>query len=276
MINATGNRMTREIQRQSLLANDIAYTQSQISTGKRLQRASDDAAAAPRLAALRRADSSSAAWSDNINVAKSLVAAADTAMGSTSDLLARARELALAGANATMSPNDRNSLVAELTAIADEIDSIASSKDSNGNALFSNGTALSMRFDSGTSFAPVPSRVDAFSVGGIDIAQRVRDAAAAVQSGDQTAIGGALDSLNQSIGHIADTHAAVGIQAQRLDRLSDHLQSQKIDRTSERSSLEDTDLTTAIANLNAQTITLDAAQAAFARINRRTLFDILG
>lgn len=276
MINATGNRMTREIQRQSLLANDIAYTQSQISTGKRLQRASDDAAAAPRLAALRRADSSSAAWSDNINAAKSLVAAADTAMGSTSDLLARSRELALAGANATMSPTDRNSLVAELTAIADEIDSIASSKDSNGNALFSTGTALTMRFDSGTSFAPVPSRVDAFSVGGIDIAQRIRDAATAVQSGDQTAIGGALDSLNLSIGHIADTHAAVGIQAQRLDRLSDHLQSQSIDRTSERSSLEDTDLTTAIANLNAQTITLDAAQAAFARINRRTLFDILG
>jgi flagellar hook-associated protein 3 FlgL len=40
--------------------------------------------------------------------------------------------------------------------------------------------------------------------------------------------------------------------------------------------LEDTDLTQAIATLNAQTLTLDAAQAAFARINRRTLMDILG
>jgi flagellar hook-associated protein 3 FlgL len=40
--------------------------------------------------------------------------------------------------------------------------------------------------------------------------------------------------------------------------------------------LEDTDLSAAIAKLNSQTITLEAAQAAFARINRRTLMDILG
>jgi flagellar hook-associated protein 3 FlgL len=40
--------------------------------------------------------------------------------------------------------------------------------------------------------------------------------------------------------------------------------------------LEDTDLTAAIARLNAQQLTLDAAQAAFARINRRSLFDLLG
>ena len=40
--------------------------------------------------------------------------------------------------------------------------------------------------------------------------------------------------------------------------------------------IEDTDIVSATAKLNAQTITLEAAQAAFARINRRSLFDILG
>ena len=54
MINATGNRMTREIARQSRLAHDIATTQAQVSSGKRLTRASDDPVAAARLRRLTR------------------------------------------------------------------------------------------------------------------------------------------------------------------------------------------------------------------------------
>ena len=48
MINAVGNRMTREIARQSKLADALERTQIQISTGKRLQRMSDDPVAARR------------------------------------------------------------------------------------------------------------------------------------------------------------------------------------------------------------------------------------
>ena len=43
----------------------------------------------------------------------------------------------------------------------------------------------------------------------------------------------------------------------------------------ERQSVEEVDLQTAIAQLNAQDLTLSAAQAAFAKINRQTLFDLL-
>ena len=50
MINAVGNRMTREIARQSKLADALERTQIQISTGKRLQRMSDDPVAARRIA----------------------------------------------------------------------------------------------------------------------------------------------------------------------------------------------------------------------------------
>jgi flagellar hook-associated protein 3 FlgL len=48
-----------------------------------------------------------------------------------------------------------------------------------------------------------------------------------------------------------------------------------ISLSEERSGLEDTDLSSAIADLNGMTMTLEAAQAAFARINRRTLMDFL-
>ena len=44
----------------------------------------------------------------------------------------------------------------------------------------------------------------------------------------------------------------------------------------ERSSIEDTDLAATIARVQTNQLSLDAAQSLFARINRRTLFDLLG
>ena len=49
----------------------------------------------------------------------------------------------------------------------------------------------------------------------------------------------------------------------------------KLQLTEERSVLEDTDLHAAIAKLQSQQLTLDAAQAVFARVNQSTLFDVL-
>ena len=45
---------------------------------------------------------------------------------------------------------------------------------------------------------------------------------------------------------------------------------------SERSNIEDTDVTEATPRMNAAILTLEAAQASFVRINRQTLFDLLG
>jgi flagellar hook-associated protein 3 FlgL len=99
--------------------------------------------------------------------------------------------------------------------------------------------------------------------------------AAAVQGGNRAQLDSALATADTLIEHGTDVASAIGNAAARLDRLTDSQASRSIDLTAERSGLEDTDLTTAIATLNAQQLTLDAAQAAFARINRRSLFDLL-
>ncbi|MGN6690162.1 MAG: flagellin, partial [Sphingopyxis sp.] len=59
------------------------------------------------------------------------------------------------------------------------------------------------------------------------------------------------------------------------ERIGDSLEARGIEIADERQSVEETDLSTAIAQLNAQELTLSAAQAAFAKINRQTLFDLL-
>lgn len=276
MINATGNRMMREIQRQSRLAGDVANSQVQISTGKRIQRASDDPVAAARVGNIRTSQADNAAWSRNVSLGTALVDQADTALASVSSLLARAQELTLAASNPTANANDRATLAIELTAIADEIDVLSASKSSLGGPLFSTATPMAMRLDADTVFAPVPSRSSAFEVAGTAISTQLRTASTAIASGNSPQIATALTDVKAAIDHVANVHAEIGIKAGRLERLRDTHAGASISLSAERSMLEDTDLSSAIAKLNGQTITLEAAQAAFARINRRTLIDILG
>lgn len=275
MINAVGNRMTREIARQQKLSDQLERTQIQISGGKKLLRMSDDPVAARRIATIGTSQASMAAWSANINSAEALVSQADGVMKSVSSLMTRARELTLAGASDSANAADRATIAAELGTIADELDALAATRDSNGEPLFASGPARVMRFDSDISFAPVPSAADAFVVGGNSLSTGLRDAAAAVAAGNKAAMGTSIDALAIAIGHVADKHAEIGLSGGRLDRIGDGLAARGITLKDERSTVEDTDLSVAIAELNAQELTLSAAQAAFAKINRQTLFDIL-
>ena len=275
MINAVGPRMTIEINRQSALAKQIAETQTQISTGKRIQRASDDPVAAARVATIARAEANAAAWSANLETGLSLVSQADTALSGMANGLTQARELVLAGANGSLSAADRETLAKQLDGIAAELDTLVNRTNASGDPLFSTGTALSVRYNAETVLALLPSRAEVFQVGGVDLSQVARDAAAALRSGNATTIGNSLTALDGAISHAADALGDIGQRGQRLDAIKEASLSQGIDFKAERVALESTDLSEAIARLNAQSLTLNAAQAAFARINRQTLFDLI-
>lgn len=275
MINATGNQMSREISRQARLAQDVAQTQIAISTGKRIQRASDDPVANVRLSELRTAQANVEAWRGNIETGRALAAQADDILQSATSLVTQAQELGIAGANQPLSAEDRGIIANGLRALADELESLAGTKSVLGEPLFAPAVANSMRFDASVVFAPVPSRAALFESGGQAVADHVRTLASAISSGDAAAIATARDGLDGAFDQLLTGQAQAGLNAARLDRLASQLAERAIGNESERSTLEDTDLSSAIARLNAQTITLEAAQAAFARINRRTLFDIL-
>ena len=275
MINAVGNRLTREINRQSRLADQVEQTQIQVSTGQRIQRRSDDPIAFARASQLGQEASAATGWARNVDQASARVAQADNVMESASDLMARVGELVLA-AGGTVNAADRNTIANEITALADELASLAATTAPNGEPLFLPGTAgREARFDSNIVFAPLPGRDSAMAVGGRSMAVIAADAATAVRSGNPALITTAANDANAAISHLADQRAQLGLSGARLERVGESLASRDIELAAERSALMDTDLSEAIARLNAQTLTLEAAQAAFARINRQTLFDLL-
>jgi flagellar hook-associated protein 3 FlgL len=267
--------MSQEISRQSQIASQIAVKQTQISSGKRLQRSSDDPHASSRIAELARIQTNDSARARNISLAISLTAQADGQLGGASELLARAQVLVLAAAGSNAGQSGRVSAATELLTLADDIEAMSLVNSATGEKLFADNIANAFRFDDEIVFAPVPTRQDVFRSQGRYIFDIIREAACSVDAGDTVSVGLSLTAIGVSIGDIADDRALIGANAARLERLQDYSGQRGIEVSVERSSLEDTDLSSAIIELNVLTVTLEAAQAAFSRINRRTLLDFL-
>jgi flagellar hook-associated protein 3 FlgL len=284
MISGTRYRLDQEINRQLALSRDIAKAQTQLSTQKRLQAPSDDPVAAARISSIGRSQANEAVWKSNLDLAAALGARADTVLKAAGTAFERATELMTQGATGTLSDQDRATIALELRSIADELTSLKDSKDSRGNALFMSGYSLRIPVQSGVQVIAVGTREDVFesvpTAGGPkDLAAIVADAAAALEltapAARQAAVAVSMDEVAAAVGHVASQHGEQGALANRVDQLLERQADTGLQLTEERSGLEDTDIQAVIARLSSQQLSLQAAQAVFARVNESTLFDIL-
>jgi flagellar hook-associated protein 3 FlgL len=275
----TGTRLSLEIGRQTTLAQNVLKTQIQIATGKRIERASDDPGAAARIADLVRSQGNVESWASNVSLGQSLAAHADSILSQLSDRVVQAQSAYISAGDSALGADYRAGVAAELRSFASEIDEMAATKSSLDQPLFASSGNSRIPVGDGLTIAPVPSASEVFQTGGVSLSQQLRDAAAALEMTDPQQRAAAYAQSTQQLGamvaHVATVHSDVGVRANRLDALQNRLATQKIDLASERSGLEDTDITLAVAQLNSQQLTLEAAQAAFARISKQTLFDIL-
>lgn len=276
----TNYRLTMETNRQAALARSIARLQTDISTTRRIQTPSDDPVAAARVSEIARAQSSQASFKANLDLANALAAGAETALESTANAVGRAHELMVAGANGTLSGTNRAAMALELRSIAAEITTLKDARDARGNRLFMDGWALQIPVAPGLAVTAVGTREEVFesvpTAGGPrDLAAIISDAAAALEGGDSTAIGASISEVLAGVEHVAGVRGQQGARGNRIDQLVERFEATKLQLTEERGALEDTDISAAIAKVQAQQLTLDAAQAVFARVNQSTLFDIL-
>jgi flagellar hook-associated protein 3 FlgL len=284
MISGTRYRLDQEINRQLALSRDIAKVQTQLSTQKRIQSPSEDPVAAARISSIGRAQANEAAWKSNLNLASALAARADTALKAAGTAFDRVTELMTQGATGTLSDQDRATIALELRSIATELASLKDSKDSRGNALFMSGYSRRIPVQTGVQVIAVGTREEVFesvaTAGGPkDLAAIVSDAADALEINDPTArkaaVAVSVDEVKAAVDHVATQRGEQGALANRVDQLLERQADTEIQMKEERSGLEDTDIQAVVARLSSQQLSLQAAQAVFARVNENTLFDIL-
>jgi len=284
MTGITGYRLTAEINRQLKLSSDIARAQSDISSGKRLQTASDDPAAWARIAVIKRVESNQQAWLSNVNTAAAVADQVSSVLDGLQTSFTRAGELMVNANNATNTASDRQAIADELNGIADDIDAASTTVDSRGLALFPATTPLPIPISRVLQITATDTKANVFDTvqttgGVVSLSQILRTAATAIVNTDDTQrkidSAASNDAVQAAITHITALVGQHGVRAGRIDDIKEQLESNASSLEEERGALEGTDVTGTVAKLQANLLSLQAAQAIFARINQSTLFDLI-
>lgn len=119
------------------LQTQIARTQNQLSTNKRMLAAADDPIAAARALEVTQSRSMNTQFATNRSNARASLSLEDNALSSTVNLIQAVQDLVVQGGNGGLSQADRTSLATELEGRLDDLVGVANTNDGAGSYLFS-------------------------------------------------------------------------------------------------------------------------------------------
>ncbi|MGU3842542.1 flagellar hook-associated protein FlgL, partial [Vibrio diabolicus] len=124
---------------QSLQGNNagLGHVLQQMTTGERLTKLSDDPMASIKLLNLDRENSAIAQYQNNIANVKTTLSSQETHLDSVKESLMSMRDIALWGANGSLTDQDRTGMITELKSYRDSIESSFNAQDEEGHYLFS-------------------------------------------------------------------------------------------------------------------------------------------
>src|SRR5688572_16087011 len=115
-----------------------------LSSGLRINRAADDAAGLSISEKLRGQTKGLNQAIRNAQDGISMIQTAEGGLNETHSILQRMRELAVQGANGTLTDTDRGAIAAELTSLKNEVDRIANTTEFNTKKLLNGGMSTSL------------------------------------------------------------------------------------------------------------------------------------
>lgn len=140
-------------QMQNLQA-DLAKTQNDLATSKKLHSAADDPAAMVQVNQLNTELSASNQYVTNGNSASSNLKLEEQALSDATNVLQSARDLAVEANNAALTPAQRHDIATQLQQQLQDLVSIGNQRDSTGNYLFAGTASSTLPFSqSGNSIA---------------------------------------------------------------------------------------------------------------------------
>jgi len=253
----------------ALSRNDSAQQQTmqQLSTGKRINRASDDSAGLAIRETMTAQITGLNAAIKNANDGISLLETADGALSQTSSLLQRMRELAVLAVNDTYSSTLKTAMSTEYVALGVQIDQIATNTQFNGTAVISGaggtyGGVGSFLFQVGANTA----QTMAVAIVSQTLAQYGLTAATLATAASATSNIALIDT---AIGTLNTQRSTIGAAVNRLSHALDNLSNVAANATDSRSKVEDTDYATATSDLARQQIIAQAATAILAQANQQ-------
>ena len=242
---------------------------ARLSSGLRINQASDDAAGLAISEKLRSQVRSLSQAQRNANDAVSLLQTAEGAMNETSGLLIRMRELSVQSANDTVGSTERQFLQNELSDLRDEVNRIAEVTEFNGTKLI-DGTASSLTFQVGIN----NTTNDRISVGINDmhaaaLGTSTAASLAAVNINTITGAQSALSVLDDAITDVSAGRAELGAVQNRMAVSIQNLATAGENLAAANSRIRDADIAQESAALTKNSILMQAGVSVLAQANQQ-------
>ncbi len=243
----------------------------QLSTGKRINSAADDAAG---LAISNKMTAQIRGLNQAVRNANDGISLLQTAEGATQEItnmLQRMRELAVQASNDTYTSADRSALNSEVTALKSEITRIADNTEWNGMKLFT-ATSAGSAGGIGTS-GLVTLQVGTGGTSGNQITVQLNDidstlGISGISLTSQSGATSALATLDTAIATIDTDRATFGSTMNRLTYAVDNLTNVSQNAQASRSRIQDTDYAQTTTELARSQIIQQAATAMLAQANQ--------
>ncbi|MSR75750.1 MAG: flagellin FliC [Planctomycetes bacterium] len=234
-----------------------------LSTGKRIARASDDAAGlaiSSRFGAqIRGVDQAIRNANDGI----SLVQTAEGALSEIESTLIRMREISVQANNGTLSNSDRDNLQEEFTQLRSTVDQVANSTNFNGLSLLNTASAITLQIGAGTTAGVDTMSVSMASVTASSLAIGTLDVGS---TGNASA---AIVALDTALDAVTSTRGDFGAVQNRLGSAIAALQVRSENLSAARSRIIDVDVALETANLTKNSILQQAAISVLAQANQQ-------
>ncbi|MCB2015786.1 MAG: flagellin [Sphingobium sp.] len=280
MVAITSQTMRAEIQRMQRLSQSISEDQAAVSSGKKIRIASQDPQTWVQISEIGRAQVQNEAWTQNIGYGVARANKAEANLNEINGLFSRARELMINASTSTLDAAGQAAIVAELQSIRAAASDLLNENDYQGVPVFDDNVSTQVPVSRNLTLEVVGTRQSISENIDVDGTPRTLDdilleAINAVTSNVQTDRDNSLRSLEVGLDHVILQQSVQGIRGDRLEDVQNRVTDTQLDLSERRSELEDTDLNVVIARIQSKLLSLEAAQATLARINRQSLFDLI-
>jgi len=282
----------------------------QVSSGKRINRPSDDPNAVNILKGIKDGQTKIDQYLRNLNVADRNWQQIEASVRQAHELIVRAKELAIQGNNGTLGDPEREALAVEVSELSKQLLNISNTNingeyifggfktnaaafafdpafpDANPAAMFSGSTQLkSIEIEEGSQIE-IQSRIDDLFVGtGAPDDQPLFQSIAKLESAlrsnnvddnDPNSVGQAMEDLDAGLQALQQRMAEIGGKSNRIANTRDRLENQKVLNQEYIEQLESVDAAEAIFEMNRAQIALQATvSAAGAVLNQPSLMDFI-
>ena len=284
------DRMQSSVQRSGQAYFDAQY---KVTTGKRMNRLSDDPAAIEPLVSMRSLKASMDQYNSNLKVASNTFAASENAFSEVATILNRANQLAISGGTATASSTQRQAMADEIKSLRERIISLGNTKAANGDYIFS-GTSLDVKpfQDNGTVVTFQSDTMNRFIESGpgerinltlanskqafMDSITRLDALQTALTMGDQATLNGPmLTDLKSSQDAFNQLRGEIGMKTQSLQATKTNFERRSLDLTQGISDLEEVDLSQAITDMKKAETAYQAALQVTSIGSKLSLMDFI-